>query len=101
VAPGRDNRVLDTDDLTIRLGVYVTATLMSPGEAEALGEDEPLLGRGILDSPGIMRLVAFIEEEFDVEVPDTALVPEHFGTLRRLAAFVRRLETPSAVLRQP
>ena len=48
---------------------------------------------GIVDSLGIMRLVSFIEEEFDVEVPEEDLVPEHFQNVSRLAAFVDQLKT--------
>ena len=78
------------DHLSEQLATYITATLMPPGDVEPLGHDEPLLGSGILDSLGIMRLVVYLEEEFGIEVPDAALVPEHFLTLDHLVAFVRR-----------
>jgi acyl carrier protein len=70
---------------------YIAATCLGPGDT-ALRDDEPLLANGILDSLGIVRLAAFIEETFGVAVPDDALLPEHFGTVRRVAALVERLE---------
>src|SRR5581483_2744374 len=71
---------------------YIYQTCLAPGDA-GLGDEEHLLANGILDSLGILRLVAFIEETFGVNVPDEALVPENFGTVRRVAALVERLET--------
>lgn len=54
----------------------------------ALGEDDPLLANGILDSLGVLDLVGFLERDFQIVVADEDLVPEHFETLRRLTAFV-------------
>lgn len=50
--------------------------------------DERLLANGILDSLGVLDLVAFLEDEFGISVADDDLVPEHFESLRSLAAFV-------------
>ena len=53
-----------------------------------LGQEERLLENGILDSLGVLDLVAYLEEEFAIAVTDDDLVPEHFETLERLTAFV-------------
>ena len=70
---------------------YISTTCLAPGDP-SLRNDEALLANGILDSLGIVRLAAFIEETFGVVVPDEALLPENFGTVRRVAALVERLE---------
>jgi acyl carrier protein len=54
----------------------------------AIGEDDPLLANGILDSLGILDLVGYLEAEFGITVSDEDLVPEHFETRRRLEEFV-------------
>ncbi len=76
---------------------YLVATCLGPGK-QSLDRDEPLLANGILDSLGVLRLTAFVEETFGVAVPDDALTPEHFGTLRRLTTFVEHLEEHARVL---
>jgi acyl carrier protein len=77
------------------LRAFIVATCLGPGET-TLRDDEPLLANGILDSLGIVHLAAFIEETFGVAVPDEALLPEHFGTVRRVAALVDHLEGQAA-----
>lgn len=54
----------------------------------AIGEDDPLLANGVLDSLGILDLVGYLEAEFGITVSDDDLVPEHFETRRRLEEFV-------------
>jgi acyl carrier protein len=59
------------------------------GTREALGATEPLVGPGgLLDSLGLLRLIQFLEETFQIRVGDGDVGEEHFGTLERLARFV-------------
>lgn len=72
-----------------RVREYVVNELLYDREIAALGDDDSLLGPGLLDSVGVLRLVAWIEEEFGVQVPDEDVVPENLETVARLAALVR------------
>ena len=78
-------------ETTQKIKHYIASEIMYADDDEALSEDEPLLGSGIVDSLGIMRLVSYIEEEFGVEVPEEQLVPEHFRTVTAVAQFVDSL----------
>ena len=51
--------------------------------------EDHLLGSGLVDSLGILDLVAFIEREFQFTVNDEDLVPEHFKSIQTVAAFVQ------------
>jgi acyl carrier protein len=53
-----------------------------------IGPGDHLLENGLLDSLGVLDLVAHLEQEFGIAVADEDLVPENFGTLERIAAFV-------------
>ena len=48
-----------------------------------------LLESGILDSLGILDLVAFVEQNFGIILSDDELVPENFQSIERLSAFVQ------------
>ncbi len=58
--------------------------------SQALGADTPLLEGGLLDSLGILQLTLFLGEHFGVEIEDTDFVPEHFATIRDVAALILR-----------
>jgi acyl carrier protein len=53
-----------------------------------LEDDDPLLENGIVDSMGILEIVEFIEQEFQIHVSDEDLVPENFQTVYQLSSFV-------------
>ena len=53
-----------------------------------LDGDESLLDSGVVDSLGILDVVAFLEEEFSLEVEDDDLAPENFDSLGALEKFV-------------
>jgi len=60
------------------------------GDGRGLDNDSSFLDGGILDSTGILHLVAFIEEAFSVRVADEELVPENLDSINRVSAYLQR-----------
>lgn len=60
------------------------------GDDNGFTEDESLIEAGILDSTGVMELVAFLEESFAITIDDDELVAGNLDSVERLAAFVGR-----------
>ena len=56
----------------------------------SLQPTDKLLENGILDSLGVLDLVTYIEEAFNICVDDDDLSPENFKTIGCVAAFVRQ-----------
>jgi acyl carrier protein len=63
---------------------------------DEVASDESFLASGILDSLGIMQLVAFVESELGVKVPEADLVPENFDSVARVAAYIERMRGRTA-----
>jgi acyl carrier protein len=61
-----------------------------------LGENDSLLETGIVDSTGVLDLVAFVEESFAISVTDREITPENFDSISRLADFVKRKQRTNA-----
>jgi acyl carrier protein len=59
-------------------------------EAEGLSDTDSLLDLGIVDSTGVLEVIAFLEETFGIHVEDSELVPANLDSIERLAAFVER-----------
>ena len=70
------------------LRTFILSDVWLDGSPDELGNDTPLLERGILDSLGILNLVSFIEDEWGVTVEDEELIPEHFGTISRISQLI-------------
>ena len=50
--------------------------------------DEPLHEIGILDSYGVVEMVAFIEDRFSIRILDSEITEERFGGLNKMAALI-------------
>jgi acyl carrier protein len=54
----------------------------------AIGETESLLDAGLIDSTGVLELVAFLEGEFGLRMADADIVPENLDSIRAIVAYV-------------
>jgi acyl carrier protein len=61
-----------------------------------LRDSDKLLESGIVDSLGILDLVAFLENDFQVHISDEELLPENFQTVEAIAQFVERKRNGAA-----
>ena len=55
-----------------------------------LENDESLLGRGIIDSTGVLELIGFLEEKFQLQFGDDELVAENFDTVVKICDFLQK-----------
>jgi acyl carrier protein len=67
------------------------------GSDEDLTDDTSFLEEGIIDSTGVLELVAFIEENFSIHIEDNELIPENLDTIRNVATFISNKTGASAV----
>jgi acyl carrier protein len=65
---------------------------ISPSDPR-FGRDVDLFDSGYVDSVGLAEMLAFVEDEFGVEVPDDDLVSDEFTTIDGIARVVGRLAT--------
>ena len=57
---------------------------------DEFSDDESFLRSSIIDSLGMLELVAFLEKEFGIKIKDAELVPENLDSLARVCVFVER-----------
>ena len=58
-------------------------------EDSPITDEASFLETGVVDSMGVMELVAYIQSEFGVEVAQQEIVVENFDSISKLADFVR------------
>ena len=71
---------------------YISRELVQDPALLPLADDTSLLDSGILDSLSLLRLVVFLEERFGVTMGDADLLPENFGSVNAICAFLRARE---------
>lgn len=73
-------------DLTARLIAFLRDDLGV--DVPDLGIDTPLMSQGLVDSAGLMRLAAFVEDATGSTIPDQDVTGGHFDSIRRILAYL-------------
>lgn len=55
-----------------------------------LSDSDSFLEKGIVDSTGILELVSFVQEAFDIKIDDAELVPDNLDSLNNLETFITK-----------
>lgn len=69
---------------------FISKNLLFSDDGFGYSDEASFLQEGIVDSVGVMELVAFIEEEMHVKVDDQDITPDNFDSVSKLSAYVRR-----------
>jgi acyl carrier protein len=54
-----------------------------------LNDDISLLEKGIIDSTGVMELVAFLEVNLSIRVEDEEIIPDNLDSVNKMVSYVR------------
>jgi len=55
---------------------------------EDFADADSFLQKGVIDSTGMLELVAFIEERFSIKLDDAELVPQNLDSLDNICHFL-------------
>jgi acyl carrier protein len=69
---------------------YIAQNLLFSDNGYPYSDDVSFLDEGIVDSVGVMELVAFVEDNFHISVEDLDITPENFDSVCKIAAYIRR-----------
>jgi len=60
------------------------------GDGGSIEEDTSFMEKGIIDSTGMLELIMFLEETYNIKIEDDELVPDNLDSLRNIGAFLSR-----------
>ena len=84
-------------DIRDRVRQFVTTTFYIPDPSQVT-DDQSFLDAGIVDSTGVLEIIAFIQSEFGVAVEDDEILPENLDGVARIVGYVLRKRGDAAVV---
>jgi acyl carrier protein len=75
---------------------FILNNYLFSDDQSKLVDHESLMQSGVLDSTGILELIMFIEETFDVKVADEEMVPANLDSVNNVVAYVERKRAQGA-----
>lgn len=85
------------DNIAQTIKNFILREFLPDEDPAALTDTTPLIAGGILDSIATVKLVVFLEQEFNVEVQPHEASAENLETLELISALVRaKIKEPAA-----
>ena len=79
--------MMNTND---KIREFISSEILHGTLPIPLTDQDPLIETGIIDSLGVMSLLAFLENNFSIQMPGDELVPENFESISAITAMVER-----------
>jgi acyl carrier protein len=70
---------------------FVVEEFLPDTSAEELPADFDLLAGGVIDSLGVLKVLAWLEDRFELAVDDAELDPDSFRSVAAINAFITRV----------
>jgi len=84
------NMVTETTEIRDQLKRYIAENLLFSDKEYPFEDDASFLKNGVVDSTGVMELVAYVEQKFGVTVDPKEVVPDNFDSVKNLTAYIKR-----------
>jgi acyl carrier protein len=81
----------DLPDVQERIERFIRDQFMVRADDPRFSRTTDLYENGFVDSVGVVELLAFIDEEFGVEIPEPLLLSKDFSNIDGIAGIVNRL----------
>ena len=69
---------------------YILENFLFTDDQTALANGDSFLEKGLVDSTGILEIITFIEDDFDVTIEDEEMVPENLDSVDNILAFIAK-----------
>jgi acyl carrier protein len=67
---------------------FIEENFLFREDRAAVSDTESLIEAGLVDSTGVLELVAFLEDAFALRLADADIVPENLDSIRAIVTFV-------------
>lgn len=79
---------MDENTILKEVREYVIENFMLGEEEDELSDSQSFLESGLIDSTGILEVIAFLEETYDIVIEDEEMIPENLDSVENVARFV-------------
>jgi len=67
---------------------FITDNYLVSSGIDGIEDNDSFMQMGLIDSTGILELLEFVEDTFEIRVEDEEVIPDNLDSLERLTFFV-------------
>ncbi len=88
---------LTPDSLAGQIRSFIVQNYLFGQPDHSLGDGDSFLENGIIDSTGVLELVAFLETTYGIRIADDELVPGNLDSIGSITRYLTSKGVPAAV----
>lgn len=69
---------------------FLESEILYVEDSFSYNDDTSFIAEGLIDSMGVMELVAYTQSRFGIRVDERDVTPENFDSISKLAAYIDR-----------
>lgn len=67
---------------------FILENYLFTDDQSELKNDDSFLEKGIIDSTGILEIISFLEERFDIQINDEEMLPQNLDSVNNILTFL-------------
>jgi acyl carrier protein len=76
-------------DIITDVREFIKSNFLFNAHESVIGEDASFLECGIIDSTGILELIAFLQNQYKITIEDYEMLPENLDSLSKISRYIR------------
>ena len=76
------------NEIQKRVREYIIENFLLGEEEADFFDDQSFLETGLIDSTGILEVITFLEESYEITIEDEEMIPENLDSVENVARFV-------------
>jgi acyl carrier protein len=72
---------------------FIVEHFLYGDQTTPLKPEDSFLDKGIIDSTGVLELVAYLQKEFGIEVHDAEIIPDNFDSISKLTQYILKKQS--------
>ena len=69
---------------------FILRNFLFTEDLTALGDEDSLMQKGIVDSTGILEMITHLEQTYGIRVADEEMVPDNLDSIASIVQFIER-----------
>ena len=69
---------------------FIRENFLPSSGLNVVEDSDSFMEKGVIDSTGVLELIAFVEDRFGIKVEDEEIIPDNLDSLAKLTSYLDR-----------
>ncbi|HET7365770.1 MAG TPA: acyl carrier protein [Burkholderiales bacterium] len=81
---------LEQEAIKAQVRQYIAANFLMGANAAELGDDDSFMGQNVIDSAGVLELIAYLEQTYGIKVDEDEMTADNLDSLNGVGRYLQR-----------